>query len=228
MSLAFPRLYAIMDAILLPTSELAFAEMMAESGVEVIQYRNKEAASRRLFEVSELLAQALKSRRIRFLVNDRPDIARLADAGGVHVGQEDLGVEDARAVCGPDRWVGVSTHTLEQVQRAENTSADYIAVGPIVATSTKQKPDAVVGTEFIRRARRITRKPLVAIGGITAERATEAYRAGADCVAVASDLVRPGDLAARVREYLEAARSARGATHDVSGNAGGPSMALGE
>ena len=87
-------------------------------------------------------------RGVRFIVNDRPDIALLAGAGGVHVGQEDLGVEEARAICGRERWVGVSTHTLEQVEAADRTSADYIAFGPIFPTTTKQNPDAVVGTEL--------------------------------------------------------------------------------
>src|SRR5574337_115355 len=114
MKLAFPRLYAIMDAALLRGSELAFAEMLADSGVELIQYRNKRISSRSLFQVSRNLASFLNPRGVRYIVNDRPDVAALAEAGGVHVGQEDLGVEEARAICGALRWVGVSTHTLQQ------------------------------------------------------------------------------------------------------------------
>src|SRR5690349_21136742 len=125
MKLVFPRVYAIMDASLLTTSEPAFAEMMAESGVELIQYRNKKSPARRLFEISRNLAQFLNLRGVRFIVNDRADVAALVGAGGVHVGQEDLGVEEARAICRPSQWVGISTHTLEQVQRANKTSADY-------------------------------------------------------------------------------------------------------
>lgn len=194
-----------MDAVLLRTSELAFAEMMAESGVELIQYRNKQASSRTLFQVSQDLASFLGPYTIRFVVNDRPDIAALADAGGVHVGQEDLSVEQARAICGATRWVGVSTHTLEQVADAGKTSADYIAVGPIFPTSTKEKPDAVVGVDFIRGARALTRKPLVAIGGITLERAGDVFHAGADSVAVARDLLSAADPAARARQFLDLA-----------------------
>ncbi|SRR5712692_1069385 len=205
MKLVFPPLYAIMDAVLLRTSELAFAEMMAESGVELIQYRNKQASSRTLFQVSQDLASFLGPYTIRFVVNDRPDIAALADAGGVHVGQEDLSVEQARAICGATRWVGVSTHTLEQVADAGKTSADYIAVGPIFPTSTKEKPDAVVGVDFIRGARALTRKPLVAIGGITLERAGDVFHAGADSVAVARDLLSAADPAARARQFLDLA-----------------------
>src|ERR1700730_11427984 len=209
MNLVIPPLYAILDPSLLTTSELILAETLAESGVELIQYRNKNAPSRELFEVSLRLSTALAQPGVRFIVNDRPDIALLAGAGGVHVGQEDLGVEEARAICGPQRWVGVSTHTLEQVATADRTSADYVAFGPIFPTTTKQNPDAVVGTDLLRRARQMTYKPLVAIGGITLQRAAEVYGAGADSLAVVRDLicgVNPGE---RARQYLAVAASAR-------------------
>ena len=190
MKIVFPPLYAIIDAGLLKTSELAFAEMMAESGVELLQYRSKHASSRQLFETCSLLSRAwprlcVKSPRPpRFIVNDRPDIARLVGAGGVHVGQNDLGVEQARAIVGPESWVGVSTHTLEQVAAADQSSADYVAFGPIFPTATKEAADPVVGLGLLARARECTRKPLVAIGGITLERAEDTYRAGADSLAV--------------------------------------------
>jgi thiamine-phosphate pyrophosphorylase len=210
MKLVFPSLYAIMDASLLRTSELAFAEMLAESGVELIQYRNKQASSRFLFQVSRDLASSLNSRKVRFVVNDRPDVAVLAGADGVHVGQEDLGVEESRGICGAERWVGISTHTLEQLAQADRTSADYIAVGPIFATRTKENADAVVGLEFLERARALTRKPLVAIGGITLERAGEVFRAGADSVAVVNDLLCAAYPGLRARQFLELAAQVSG------------------
>jgi thiamine-phosphate pyrophosphorylase len=214
MNLVFPRLYAIIDPTLLTISELALAESLAGSGVELIQYRDKTASSRRYFEISRQLAHVLGPRGARLIVNDRPDVALLAGAGGVHVGQEDLGVEDARAVCGVDRWVGVSTHTLEQLAEADRTSADYVAFGPIFQTSTKKNPDPVVGTELLRKARAMTKKPLVAIGGITLERAADVYRAGADSLAVIRDLICAPDPAVRAREYLDvaASTSTRGAS----------------
>jgi thiamine-phosphate pyrophosphorylase len=207
MNLVFPRLYAIIDPALLTTSELVLAETLAGSGVELIQYRDKTAPSRHFFNVSRQLSSALTPRGVRFIVNDRPDVALLAGAGGVHVGQDDLGVEEARAICGSQRWVGVSTHTLEQVGEAEGTSADYIAVGPIFPTTTKENPDAVVGTEFLRRARQITAMPLVAIGGITLQRAAEVYGAGADSLAVIRDLICAANPGERAREYLAVAAS---------------------
>src|ERR1700680_3304645 len=209
MNLVFPRLYAILDPSLLTTSELVLAETLAGSGVELIQYRNKKAPSRELFEISLRLSTAMAQPGVRFIVNDRPDIALLSGAGGVHVGQEDLGVEEARAICGAERWVGVSTHTLEQVAAADRTSAEYIAFGPIFPTTTKQNPDAVVGTELLRRARQITKKPLVAIGGINLERAAEVYGAGADSLAVVRDLICAPSPGERAREYLEVAASAK-------------------
>ena len=213
MNLVFPPLYAIIDAALLKTSELSFAEMMAESGVELLQYRNKRATSRELFEASQSISARLSrlARRgeyePRFIVNDRADITRLVNAQGVHVGQEDLSVEEARAVVGRDRWVGVSTHTLEQLDAADKTSADYIAFGPIFPTRSKENPDPVVGLELLREVRQRTRKPLVAIGGITLEQAADVFRAGADSLAVAGDLIRSENPAARARQFLsEAAR----------------------
>jgi thiamine-phosphate pyrophosphorylase len=207
MNLVFPRLYAIIDPTLLTISELELAEALAGSGVELVQYRSKTASSRQFFEVSRNLSSFLKSRGVRFVVNDRADIALLADAGGVHVGQDDLSVEDARAIVGPGRWVGFSTHSLEQVAAADRTSADYIAFGPIFPTATKKNPDPVVGTDLLKQARRLTKKPLVAIGGITLERAAEVYRAGADSLAVIRDLIAAPNPAVRAREYLDVAAS---------------------
>ena len=147
MSLVFSPLYAIIDADLLATrvgetAVLSFAERMAASGVELLQYRDKRATSRRFFEISRSLSGALSkfasgaASAPRFIVNDRADVALLAGAGGVHVGQNDLSVEQVRAIVGADRWVGVSTHTLEQVEAANRTSADYIAFGPVFPTAT--------------------------------------------------------------------------------------------
>jgi thiamine-phosphate pyrophosphorylase len=205
----FPVLYAIVDPYVTSTPAVALVRALSEAGVELIQLRDKQASAASICaQMKELLASASGSG-ARLLVNDRPDIAAITGAGGVHVGQEDLPVEEARAICGPSKWVGVSTHNLDQVRQADRTSADYIAVGPIFPTTTKAKTDPVVGVEFLRAASRLTRKPLVAIGGITAGSAEEVYRAGADSVAVIRDLVLAPDIAARVSEYLDASRRAR-------------------
>jgi thiamine-phosphate pyrophosphorylase len=140
---------------------------------------------------------------VTFVVNDRADIARAAEASGVHVGQEDLGAGAARSVMGTGKLLGVSTHTLEQFRQAVATSADYIAVGPVFSTSAKANPDPVVGIEFIRRVRQLTDKPIVAIGGITLERAVEVIQAGADSVAVISDILLAPDPGQRARQYTK-------------------------
>jgi thiamine-phosphate pyrophosphorylase len=122
-------------------------------------------------------------------MNDRADLCLAANFDGLHIGQDDLSPASARSIIGPDRWLGVSTHNTEQLAEADKTSADYLAIGPIFATRSKKNPDPVVGLEGLRRARELTRKPLVAIGGITRSNAASVISAGADSVAVISDLL---------------------------------------
>jgi thiamine-phosphate pyrophosphorylase len=213
MRLVLPRLYVILDAGLLTTTNLAFAEEMANAGVRLLQYRNKQATSAALLRDSRELAEVCAARGMTFLVNDRADVALLACADGVHVGQDDLPIEHVRKVAGPLKWTGVSTHNVEQFRRAAESSADYIAFGPIFSTTSKDNPDAVVGTEMLRQVRSITSKPIVAIGGITLERAREVIEAGADSAAVISGIMKakkPGAQARQYREMLEAANPARG------------------
>lgn len=167
-----------------------------------MQLRDKHTSARELCHDARELAVALAPHQVRVIVNDRPDIAAICAAGGVHVGQDDLPVEAARQICAPPLWVGVSTHNFEQLRAAARTSADYIAVGPIFRTSSKANPDPVVGLDFLRAARRETRKPLVAVGGIKVESAGGVYRAGADSVAVIRDLLTAKDPGTRAGEYL--------------------------
>jgi thiamine-phosphate pyrophosphorylase len=203
MRLVLPRLYVILDSALLTIPVQDCAQEFANAGVRLLQYRNKEAAARKLLSTTRELAALLVPRGVSFIVNDRPDVAVLAGASGVHVGQDDLEPEQARGLVGKDKLVGVSTHNIEQFHAAAATSTDYIAVGPIFATSSKANPDPVVGTELIRRVRGLTAKPIVAIGGITVENAASVIDAGADCVAVISDVLRAADPGKRARQYLE-------------------------
>lgn len=205
----FPPLYAILDPSLTPAPVAETAERLAAAGVSLIQLRDKHSPASRVCEESRALITALALHGARLILNDRPDIAAMVGAGGVHVGQEDLPVEAARAICGADRWVGVSTHNLAQLREAAATSADYIAFGPIFPTASKENPDPVVGLELLRKARALTRKPLVAIGGITIESAADVFRSGADSIAVIRDLVCAPDPAARAREFLAIAASVK-------------------
>jgi thiamine-phosphate pyrophosphorylase len=209
MRLVLPRLYVILDAGLIRSPEKECAERLADAGVRLLQYRNKTAPVRQYLESSRELAQMLCPRGVTFFVNDRSDVAFLAGASGVHVGQEDLGVEQARGVVGADKLVGVSTHNLEQFERAAKSSADYIAVGPVFSTSSKANPDPVVGVEFIRKVRPLTEKPIVAIGGITLERAAAVIEAGADSVAVISGILNAIDPGERAKEYINTLEAAK-------------------
>jgi len=209
MRLVLPRLYVILDAALITSPERDCALSLAEAGVRLLQYRNKSALARQYLNTSRELADALRPHGASFFVNDRPDVAFLSGASGVHVGQDDLDVEQARRVVGRDKLVGVSTHNLEQFERATAGSADYIAVGPVFNTSSKANPDSVVGLDFIRKTRRLTDKPVIAIGGITLERAASAIEAGADSVAVISGILCASDPAQRAREYINTLETAK-------------------
>jgi thiamine-phosphate pyrophosphorylase len=201
--LALPPLYVILDAALLPSDPIELTIKMLDAGARLFQYRNKTSSSRELLEASQSVWFAVRQYGGRFIVNDRADIARLAGASGVHLGQDDLDVSGARMIVGAERIIGFSTHNVEQFQAAAESDADYLAVGPIFATDSKTNPDPVVGLDFIRRVRKLTSKPLVAIGGITLERARQVMDAGADSVAVISDILKARNPSERVRQYLE-------------------------
>jgi thiamine-phosphate pyrophosphorylase len=203
MDLSIPRLYAIIDPARaggrLPA---VVARELLSAGVRLIQFRDKHASSRQLYETCVELKELLRDCGCNLVVNDRADVARATDVEGVHLGQSDLPVEMARRVLAPGQWIGCSTHSLNQVVEADRTTADYIAFGPIFPTASKENPDPVVGLEGLREARRATGKPLVAIGGITLRNACEVLGAGADSVAVIDDLLNAPDLQARAREFL--------------------------
>ena len=204
MPLVIPRLYAIIDpaqACGRANSEVAAALLAA--GVRLIQIRDKQASSLELYTSAQQLAERVHESQARLIVNDRADIALAIGADGVHVGQDDLPVENARDILGPDIWVGYSTHSLAQVKEADRSSADYIAFGPIFPTASKENPDAVVGLEGLRAARRATQKPLVAIGGITLENVQAVIAAGADSVAIIRGLVGAPDIGARAEDFLK-------------------------
>lgn len=184
-----PRLYAILDASCFPETRdlVAAAEELAAAGCTLIQYRNKSGKARVMLEQARELKEHVGDS-VRLIMNDRADLCLAAGFDGVHVGQDDLSPESVRKIIGPDRWLGVSTHNPDQLREADLTSADYLAIGPVFATSSKDKPDPVVGLEGVHRACALTRKPLVAIGGVTRANAASVIEAGADSVAVISDL----------------------------------------
>jgi thiamine-phosphate pyrophosphorylase len=208
--LVLPRLYAILDVTSFPQAGRAISHIVASGkelaagGVTLLQYRNKSGDERTMLSHARELRRVL-GRKIKLIMNDRADLCLAADFDGVHVGQDDLSPEGARRVVGPNRIVGVSTHHLEQLKQADIAPVDYIACGPIFATMAKQNPDPVVGLDGLRAARLLTAKPLVAIGGITRANARSVIEAGADSVAVISDLAHDPRQAAE--EFLRAMAS---------------------
>jgi thiamine-phosphate pyrophosphorylase len=189
-----PKLYAIVDvscfaAPLRTTAAIVdYAKDLAAGGATFIQYRNKVGSTREMLSHARELRRALGAG-VTLIMNDRADICLAAGYEGVHVGQDDLSPEGARTVIGPGRILGVSTHNLEQLHEADAGPADYIAFGPVFATSSKRNPDSIVGLEGIRQARAATKKPLVAIGGITRANARSVIDAGANSIAVIADLL---------------------------------------
>jgi len=189
--ITLPRLYAILDASSFPDTKglcLAARELVA-GGVTLLQYRNKSGNARQMLKQARELKRCLPAS-VKLIMNDRADLCLAAGFDGVHVGQDDLSPEGARAVIGDRLWVGVSTHNTKQLAEADKTSADYLAIGPVFETRSKANPDPVIGLDGVRQAKALTRKPLVAIGGVTRENCRSVIEAGADAVAVISDLIR--------------------------------------
>ena len=193
-TLELPKLYAIVDVtcfapqLRTTNSIVEFARDLGEGGVTLLQYRNKEGATRDMLRHAREIKRVLEGK-VKLIMNDRADICIAAGYDGVHLGQDDLPMDGARLVVGPDRIVGVSTHNPQQVREADDGPADYIAIGPVFPTTGKKNPDALVGLAGVKAARAATKKPLVAIGGITRATAKSVIDAGADSVAVISDLL---------------------------------------
>jgi thiamine-phosphate pyrophosphorylase len=204
-----PRLYAIVDRATLDARGIGvgqFARELRDAGVRLMQYRDKSGSPQEILRAAGEISRVFAGVEGAMLVmNDRADLALLA-GWGVHVGQGDLPVADAKVVVG-EGVAGVSTHNDAQVSEADASEADYVAVGPVFATSTKADAEAVIGLEGLRRARGLTTKPLVAIGGITRENARGVVDAGADSVAVISGLLVEGLSVGEVaRDFLEILR----------------------
>jgi thiamine-phosphate pyrophosphorylase len=203
MRIILPRLYPITDTRLSGLTHAEQVERLAAGGATLVQLRDKLSAPREFYETARRAVEVAHALGVRLIINDRVDIALAVDADGVHLGQDDLPVERVRQVIGAERILGYSTHNVQQALEANSAPVDYIAVGPVFETRTKENPDPVVGPELIRQLKRQLTKPLVGIGGITLDSAPAVIAAGADSVAVISDLYASGDIAARTRLYLD-------------------------
>jgi thiamine-phosphate pyrophosphorylase len=198
------RLYAITNTQLSGLSLADQVAQLSQGGARLVQLREKHLAPREFCRDAEVAVRIARTNSTRIIINDRADIARALQADGVHLGQDDLPPEAARRLLGPDAVIGVSTHNVQQAQRASKMPIDYIAIGPIFPTQTKVNAEPLVGLNSLRRIREVIGAiPIVAIGGITAENAGEVISAGADAVALISGLfLRQSSLQDRTRELL--------------------------
>jgi thiamine-phosphate pyrophosphorylase len=206
------RFYPILDASLLAKRGISIADCaqaFRDAGVMLLQYRDKQAMPQEILQNAAVIQEIFEGTGCTLILDDRADIAALAGWNGVHVGQHDLSPTGARAVMGADAVIGLSTHNGTQVLEGDAAmerigGAGYLAIGPVFATGSKENPDPVIGLEGVQRARALTSKPLVAIGGITRENAANVLAAGADTIAVISDAVGRDavETAVRCAEWL--------------------------
>ena len=204
MKFHLPRLYPITDAQLSGLTHAEQVERLSEGGARLIQVREKRLSPREFYREAEEALRVARRRGVRLIINDRADVALSLGADGVHLGQDDLPPRAARRLLGEQAIIGFSTHTLEQAVAAARLPIDYLALGPIFPTTSKENPDAVVGLQGLRLVRReLPSVPLVAIGGITLENGAEVIAAGATSIAVISALLSdPPQIEARTRSWL--------------------------
>ena len=206
MSFSLPKIYPITDSLISGLSHAEQVEILAAGGASLIQLREKRAAPIEFYRQAIDAMSVARRLGVQIIINDRVDIAIAVKADVFHLGQDDLPPDRARRLLGETRVIGFSTHVLEQALAADAAAIDYLAIGPVFQTYSKDNPDAVVGLETVTEVRRLVRTPLVAIGGITLETARAVIQAGADSVAVISDLLSAGDIAERTREFIKLLR----------------------
>jgi len=203
---SLPKLYSITDTSISGLSHDEQVRQLVAAGVRLIQIREKAASSRDFFEAVKDSLEIARGSGVTILVNDRVDIALATGADGVHLGQDDLSAVDARKILGHGARIGLSTHNLEQAKAAAALPVDYIAIGPVFATTTKLRPAPVVGLQGVADVRKaIGDLPLVAIGGITREKFRSVLDAGADSVAVISGILSdPDGISSSARDFVPA------------------------
>lgn len=202
------RVYVITDRSFRGRTHKQVARAALRGGATAVQLRDKQATGRELLQWARQLRDLTRAAGVLFLVNDRVDVALAVHADGVHVGQEDVPVADARQLMGPGRVVGASAGNVEEALQAEQASADYLGVGPVFPTATKPDAGEAIGVDGLRRIVQAVRLPVVAIGGITADNAGQAIRAGAVGVAVISAVATADDMVAATRQLREAVDAA--------------------
>lgn len=207
-SFRLPRVYPITDTQISGLSHAEQVALLADGGATVVQLRDKHASAQDFYEQAKAALTVARARDVQLLINDRADIALALGADGVHLGQDDLPPEAARRLLGEDFVIGFSTHNLKQAIEASTWPVDYLAIGPIFPTSTKENPDPVVGLDGLRVVREaIGERPLVGIGGVTPANARAVISAGADSVALIRGLLTsPEGLSEGLRTLFSSLR----------------------
>ena len=207
--LSLPRLYAILDpAQTAGRHPIEVLRELSSGGVGIVQLRVKIMSPREFLALARESRALMQDRGCKVIVNDRVDIALASDADGVHLGQEDLPLGPARKLM-PQKIIGVSTHSIEQAKDAERAGADYIGFGPMFGTATKDTGYTARGIDMLREVRAAVRIPIVAIGGINEVNVSQVWQAGADSAAIISDILKAGDIAAKVRRILIQAQASQ-------------------
>lgn len=201
------RLCLIADAEKMGKKDIISAILEAvEGGVSLVQLRAKKLRTREFLEMSLKISEILKEKNIPFIINDRVDIALSCEADGIHLGQQDLSLLYARKIMGKNRLIGVSINTVNEAIEAEQGGADYLGVGPVFFTPTKEDLRPFLGIEGLREIRKIVRIPILAIGGINAENARKIIETGVDGVAVVSAILSSENIKKAARELAQAVR----------------------
>ncbi|MEO8041740.1 MAG: thiamine phosphate synthase [Acidobacteriota bacterium] len=205
MKFTLPKIYPITDTRISGLSHLEQVRRLIAGGARMIQLRENSSTAGEFYRAAVETVDYARRQGVRIIVNDRTDIALACGADGAHLGQNDLAPEHARALLGSEAIIGFSTHSIDQARDALTMPVDYLAIGPIFATSTKENPDPVVGLEGVRAVRQLAGDfPIVAIGGIDRRNAAAVLGAGADCVAMISDIVsEPSTITARMQELSQ-------------------------
>lgn len=204
-------LYALVDSTYVePAGMKSTAERLLAGGVRLLQLRAKNLKGGELLRTAKALREVTRRHGALFIVNDRVDVAVLAGADGVHLGLEDIPVEEARKLTGPGVLIGASTHNPEEAEKAKDAGADYISFGPVFTTPTKKDARTPRGLAALREVRTASALPIVAIGGITEDDVAEVLRAGADSVAMISELLTAEDVTVKVRSVVSRMESVKG------------------
>ncbi len=203
-------LYSIIDNSVRPDiSNLEIAKRVLSGGAKIIQLREKGLSSKELLKGAREVGLLSRTAGAIFIVNDRADVALLADADGVHLGQDDLPIDEARKILGKEKLIGISTHSLEQAVKAQSEGADYIGFGPVFGTTTKADAEEAKGSEALKEVKKRVSIPVFAIGGINLENVKEVIDAGADGAAVISAIVKAKNIEEATRRFVEAFSKSR-------------------